>query len=53
MLIVVRHETVEDLVQAVVIANTVLFIVLFASFIARARFRVATLVPQQAQPQDV
>jgi O-antigen/teichoic acid export membrane protein len=51
-LIVVRHATVEDLVQAVVIANTVLFVVLFASFIARARFSVTTLVPQQAQPQD-
>jgi len=51
-LIVVRHATVADLVQAVVIANTVLFIVLFATFIARARFAVTTLILRPARPQD-
>jgi len=52
VLIVARHAMVAQLVQAVVIANTVLFVVLFATFIVRARFSVAALVPQMAQPQD-
>ncbi len=51
-LIFARHAMVAQLVQAVVIANTVLFIVLFATFILRVRFSVAVLIPQSAQPQD-
>ena len=49
--IIARHATVAQLVQAVVIANTVLFVGLLATFVGRARFALAPPVPYL--PQDV